>query len=79
MEDYGSSGLVLFRVKSSACIKQTVRDAEPKERFKWISSGDTFSPIFVDIRDGDETLVHSATMSSSGSGHYYYNYTSVRR
>jgi len=46
-------------------------------KFKWVSSGDTFSPIFVDIRDGSETLVHSATMASSGSGHYYYNYTTI--
>jgi len=46
-------------------------------KFKFISSGDTFSPIFVDIRNGSETLVHSATMSSSGNGHYYHNYTVV--
>ena len=46
-------------------------------RFKWISSGDTFSPIHVAVYDGAETLVHSATMNSSGSGHYYYNYTSI--
>ena len=44
-------------------------------KFTFISSGDTFSPIFVDIRDGNETLVNSAPMVSSGSGLYYYNYT----
>ena len=44
-------------------------------KLKFISSGDTFSPIYVDVRNGDETLVHSATMASSGNGHYYYSYT----
>jgi len=41
------------------------------------SSGDTFNPAFVSIYDGNETLVHSATMTDSGNGHYFHDYTSV--
>lgn len=44
-------------------------------KFTYISSGDTFNPIWLEVRDGEETLIGSATMSSSGNGHYYHNYT----
>jgi len=41
----------------------------------WVNSGVTPTAIHVAIYDGDETLVDSATMSSSGNGHYYYDHT----
>lgn len=44
---------------------------------KWISSGDTFNPITANIYNGNEVLVNSGAMVSSGNGHYYFNYTTV--
>ena len=41
----------------------------------WVSSGVTPTDIFALVYNGSETLVHSATMSSSGNGHYYNAFT----
>ena len=40
----------------------------------WVSSGQTPSPISAAIRDGSDTLVNSKTMTSSGNGHFFYDY-----
>lgn len=42
-----------------------------------INSGITPSAIVCAVYDGDETLVDSGTMTSSGNGHYYYNHTVI--
>lgn len=39
--------------------------------FTWVSSGQTPSPISVGIINGDEGVVNSSTMTSSGNGHFY--------
>jgi len=44
-------------------------------KFTAISSGDTFTSTRMNILTGSETVIASATLSSSGDGHYYYNYT----
>lgn len=44
-------------------------------RFRWVNSGVTPSDIYGYIAAVDETVVDSATMASSGSGHYYYDVT----
>lgn len=46
-------------------------------KITWVSSGITPTDIHAAVYNGDETLVHSSTMVSSGagSGHYYLNYT----
>ena len=41
----------------------------------WVSSGDVPSPILALIYTSSETLVSSVSMTSSGNGHYYSNYT----
>jgi len=45
--------------------------------FTFISSGVTFSPIWGAIRDSNESLVSSWSMSSSGNGHYFANVTTA--
>lgn len=37
----------------------------------WVDSGTTPSAIHFAVYNGSETLVDSATMTSSGNGHYY--------
>lgn len=37
----------------------------------WINSGITPTAIHYAVYNGSETLVDSATMTSSGNGHYY--------
>ena len=37
----------------------------------WTNSGVTPDALNVSIIDGDETLIYSADMVSSGNGHYY--------
>ena len=44
-------------------------------RVTWVSSGVTPTTIYTGVYDGDETLVHSESMVSSGNGHYYLDYT----
>lgn len=44
-------------------------------QFTWINSGTTATDLHHEVYDGDETLVSSATMSSSGNGHYYSFFT----
>lgn len=44
-------------------------------KITWINSGVTPTDINSAIYDGAGTLVHSATMTSSGAGHYYDFYT----
>jgi len=44
-------------------------------KLTWVSSGDTPDSLVAAIYDGNEILVDSGSMVSSGSGHYYYNYT----
>ena len=44
-------------------------------RFTWVSSGTTPSSICAAVYNGSESLVHSESMVSSGSGHYYLDYT----
>lgn len=44
-------------------------------RFTWVSSGANPSSIVANVFDKNETLVGSGTLTSSGNGHYYYNYT----
>lgn len=45
------------------------------KRFTWVSSGQTPSPITAAVIDAKETVVSSASMVSSGNGHYYLNVT----
>lgn len=44
-------------------------------RLTWVSSGAIASDIYAAIKDGDEILVHSESMISSGNGFYYLDYT----
>lgn len=44
-------------------------------RVTWINSGVTPSAISAAMYDGTETLVSSATMTSSGNGHYFARFT----
>jgi hypothetical protein len=44
-------------------------------QFVWISSGTAPTSIYAAIFTGSETLVSSASMTSSGNGHYYANVT----
>ncbi len=44
-------------------------------RLTWISSGATPSPITAAIFTGSETLVSSVSMTDSGNGHYFADYT----
>ena len=37
----------------------------------WVSSGVTATTIYVAIYDGNESLVTSMSMTSSGNGYYY--------
>ena len=41
----------------------------------WVNSGVTPTAIGAAIYNGSETLVSSASMTSSGNGHYYRLYT----
>ena len=43
--------------------------------FYWVNSGVTPSEIYFNLIDGAESVVNSASMVSSGNGHYYYNQT----
>lgn len=43
----------------------------------WINSGVTPTDIYCAVFTGSETLIDSATMTSSGNGHYYHNHTTV--
>ncbi len=40
-------------------------------KFTWVSSGAVASPIISKISDGAETVVNTATVQSSGNGHYF--------
>ena len=40
-----------------------------------VNSGVTPSSAVCKIYNGSETLVGSGSMTSSGNGHYYFNYT----
>ena len=40
-------------------------------KVRWVSSGATVTAIHFAVYNGTETLVDSATMTSSGNGHYY--------
>lgn len=44
--------------------------------FTWVNSGVSMSP-FLAVYDGNETLVNSITMTSSGNGHYFGLYTTT--
>lgn len=44
-------------------------------KISWINSGITPTAISARIYNGDETVVDSATMASSGDGHYYHLHT----
>ncbi len=44
-------------------------------KITWVSSGTTMSPATTVIYNGSETAVSSISMTSSGNGHYYANYT----
>lgn len=41
----------------------------------WINSGITPSAINAAVYTGSETIVDSASMTSSGNGHYFYLHT----
>lgn len=41
----------------------------------WVHSGAVPSQINAAIFEGEYTVVESSTMTSSGNGHYYHNYT----
>ena len=41
----------------------------------WVNSGQTPSPLTAAIYDGSDTIVDSASMVSSGNGHFYHLYT----
>jgi len=43
----------------------------------WVNSGITPSDIVASVRDGNEVLVDSGAMVSSGNGHYYFDHTVV--
>lgn len=44
-------------------------------RLTWVSSGAVADQIGVTAYDSDESMVGSMSMSSSGNGHYYADYT----
>jgi hypothetical protein len=44
-------------------------------KFKWISSGTSVTDVFFNVFTGSETLVSSETMTNSGGGFWYINYT----
>lgn len=44
-------------------------------KFTWVSSGITPSSITAKVYNGDNTVVSSVAMTSSGNGHYYSNVT----
>jgi hypothetical protein len=44
-------------------------------QFTWVSSTVTLENNYAAVFNDQETLVSSATMTSSGNGHYYANYT----
>lgn len=44
-------------------------------KVRWINSGSVPSAIVAAVYTGSETLVDSATMVSSGNGHYYHLHT----
>lgn len=44
-------------------------------KLTWINSGQTANPIIASIFNGSDSLVNSVSMSSSGDGHYFSNYT----
>jgi len=44
-------------------------------RLTWVSSGAVPSAISSSVFDGSDTLINSASMSSSGNGHYFSDYT----
>lgn len=44
-------------------------------KFTWVNSGTTATDLHHEVFDGAETLVDSATMTSSGNGHYYSFFT----
>lgn len=46
-------------------------------RFTWINSGTTPSTITLAIFTGSESVVSSLSMTSSGNGHFYHDYTTV--
>jgi len=46
-------------------------------RLTWVSSDITPSTIIAAVYDKNETLVDSASMVSSGNGHYYHDHTIV--
>ncbi len=46
-------------------------------RFTWINSGVTPTSITMAIFTGSETVISSLSMTSSGDGHYYHDYTTV--
>lgn len=41
----------------------------------WVNSGVTPTDLYAAIYNGSETAVDSATMVSSGNGHYFYEHT----
>lgn len=41
----------------------------------WVDSGVTPSGITAAIYNGSDTLINSETMTSSGNGHYFADYT----
>lgn len=43
-------------------------------KFTWINSGVTMNPRMT-VFTGSETVVNTGTLTDSGAGHYYYNYT----
>ena len=44
-------------------------------KFTWVNSGTVAADLHHEVYDGDETLVESASMTSSGDGHYYSFFT----
>lgn len=44
-------------------------------KIRWINSGVTPTSLIVAAYTGSETIVDSATMISSGAGHYYHLHT----
>jgi hypothetical protein len=44
-------------------------------KYKWVSSGTAPSSASYMVLDWNESVVDSGTLTSSGSGHYYENYT----
>lgn len=44
-------------------------------KIRWVNSGVTPSAIIAAAYTGSETIVDSATMVSSGDGHYYHLHT----